>query len=342
MSHKSTSRRRFVQGATGAALAPFFIRTASADEGRKLSMGTVAPAVSVWADIFNRYKKTVKKTSSEQLKIKAFWGGSRGGELEMAQAVHAGRMDIFAGSMAALASVVPELEAYELPFLFSNAKEAKKALLGTKKQLAGLLEKRGLVLLLLAENGFRSMGFGPNGSAADPVDGLKGMKMRSMEAQCYVDMWKALGASPQPIPVTETLQALQTGVVDGYDNTSVFAFAAAWNVATSKFVYTEHAYQPGIVVMSKKVWNKLSKEEQQAMDPFRDEIAKVEDRGFRLVWAMGPQLRANWTQAGSKVEDLDPEARKKLAKKTQKVHGKFKSRTTKDGRALLQAVEKLI
>jgi TRAP-type transport system periplasmic protein len=336
----STTRRNFVLGATGAAVAPFFIgRAKAAAPEHVLDLVTVAPADSVWEQILRKYKGVLKTRTEGRVAIKQFLGGAKGSELETVGQVLAGRTAIFAGSMGALASAVPEVEAFELPYLFASAKKARDVLIKLKSDMDGILMDRGFKLLMVSENGFRSMGFGPGGADADPVKGLKNVKMRAMETQCHIDTYKALGASPVPIPITETLQALQTGLVDGYCNSPVFTFAAALHVGTVRWVYTNHIYQPGAVVMSRKVWDKLPADIQKVLDYADEGNAKLEHRGFQMIWAMDPVLKENMVQSGIKVEEIDAAGRKTLAQKTAKVHDQFGARTTKAGKELLKKIK---
>ena len=61
----------------------------------------------------------------------------------------------------------------------------------------------------------------------NPSD-LKGLKIRSQESQIHIEMWKAFGASPVPISIPEVMSALQTGLVDGFDNSTLFTSATGW------------------------------------------------------------------------------------------------------------------
>jgi TRAP-type C4-dicarboxylate transport system substrate-binding protein len=93
-------------------------------------------------------------------------------------------------------------------------------------------------------------------------------------------MYRAFGASPTPIAVTEVLTSMQTGVVDGWDNTPLFAFAAQWTSATKNMSLTNHIYQPAAIVFNKSWFDTLSPERQaillkarqSLMQEMRDEI----------------------------------------------------------------------
>ncbi|MBW2224981.1 MAG: TRAP transporter substrate-binding protein DctP, partial [Deltaproteobacteria bacterium] len=93
------------------------------------------------------------------------------------------------------------------------------------KQVRAILKKQKLVFALWGENGFRSY------FSRRPIrspDDMKGIRYRSQEALAHVAAYKALGASPVTIDVANTMTSLQTGVVDGFDNTPLFAMATTW------------------------------------------------------------------------------------------------------------------
>lgn len=340
MSNSRTSRRRFVKGAaTSAAIAPFFIgRPAKAGEPEfTVKLASVAPNGTGWANTAKKFKRYVKEKTDGRIKVKTYLGGALGGEIETAEATKRGSIQAWAGSMGALASAVPEMECFELPYMFDSSNQARKTLDAVRQQTHDLLMDRGYKLVFFSQNGFRSIG---SNKPIESVNDLKGLKMRSQQTKVHLDTWRAFGSSPVPMSVTEVLSSLQTGVVDGYDNTEVFAFAAALYIATTHWTVTRHIYQPAAAVYSRKFWDSLPKELQDALNADSDEILKIEKRSFRSIEAMGPQLIQNFRDAGISVNELDAATRNKFKGATSGVKGKFKSRTTKAGKQLLKAIEK--
>src|SRR5690606_30465507 len=118
---------------------------------------------------------------------------------------------------------------------------------------------KDFVMVTWAENGWRSIGHKSKFLKA-PAD-LKGVKIRSQESKVHLAFWKKLKASPQAIAVPEVLPALQTGVVEAFDNTPLFTLAADWQTAIKFYSVTEHIYQAAAVIYSKRFWDKLSEED---------------------------------------------------------------------------------
>ena len=135
-----------------------------------------------------------------------------------------------------------------------------------------------------SENGYRS--FGTNyGFVKSPAD-LKGHKMRSQESAVHLEMYRAFGASPVPIPVTEVLTSMQTGVIDGYDNTPLFALAAQWTEVTKFFTLTDHIYQPAAIVFNKAWFDTLSATDQKVVLSARTGVALRMRKEIRVLSGM--------------------------------------------------------
>lgn len=348
---KSPSRRRFVQGA---AIAPFFIgRSASGAEPEfTMKIGTAAPAETPWANQMNGLKKLLGAGSGGRMKVKPYLGAALGDEQFVVGEVKRGAIQCYGGSVSALASAVPEVACIELPYLFKSERKADKVLdEAIWGDLQKLLYDRGFVLWFFSENGFRSIGSTfPIHSMKD----LKGKKMRSQESDEHLDTWKSFGASPVPIAVTEVLPALQTGVVDGFDNTPLFAFAASWYQGIKYFTLTEHIYQPGIVVLSRKWYDDLPTEIKDLFTgklpaPAGAKSADADSDGFitqaelskagrRGVRAIKGDLINNFTTSGITVTEL-PEAEKAVFSASAIVaHASFAARASADGKSLLKKI----
>jgi TRAP-type C4-dicarboxylate transport system substrate-binding protein len=139
-----------------------------------------------------------------------------------------------------------------------------------------------------------------------PAD-LKGRKMRSQESLVHIETYRALGALPQPIAATEVLPALQTGVVDGFDNTPIYTFAASWHLAIKHFTLSEHCYQPGAVLISKKEYDKLPADLQKVLTA---DLGTITSKGRTAMRDIAPMLVDNFTNA--KIPVYRPSAAKPL------------------------------
>jgi len=319
-------------------LAPVGARAQAEKPEFVLKMASIAPDGTPWSDHLDQWKKRVKKESGGRIKLKTYWGGVLGDENVTVQETHRGAVHFFAGSVAAISSGVPELSVLELPYLFRNLAEVDHVLDEViYEDVKALLWERGYVLVFWHENGWRSMAT-RFGAIHGPED-IKGKKMRSQEADTHLQMYRAYGASPVPIAATEVLSSLQTGVVDGFDNTPLFAFASSWYQGVSHYSVTRHIYQPGIMVMSRKAFEKLPKDLQDVI--LKDGMAEGQ-KGRKMVRALSPLLLKNFEAAGIELYTPNKEELLSLAKASEPVHAWFKKKKGKKAAALLGKIEKAL
>ena len=331
------SRRNVIKtGAATAAVSTFFINgLAKADDPEfTLKLATAAPKGTPWHRHLKKYNKRVAEATNGRVKIKAYWGSALGDEASTAAATAKGtRIQAYGGTAGGLAKLVPELQGLEAPFLFPSLKAADKALDANYGLISDLLASRGFKLLFYSENGRRSIGL--NKFVKSPGD-LKGIKVRSQPTYIHIETWKALGASPVPLAVTEVRSNLQTGLVKGFANTPLYTFAGSWYQDISHFTLTKHSYQPGLVIVSKKVWDSMPSDVQKAM---LGEPEKEAAYGRKKVRAIEPQLVANFTNAGIQVHKPSSGEIGSLKKATSGVIGKYEKKFGSKGKKLISAIK---
>jgi tripartite ATP-independent transporter DctP family solute receptor len=301
-------------------------------------LATVAPEGTPWAEQLQEFKKRIEKDSAGKMKIKAFLGGNLGDENVTASETKRGAIQLWAGSTGALASIVPEMGMFELPYLFRDTAEADFVLDEVvQEDMKKLLGSRGFTLVFWAENGWRNYGT-KFGAVKTPAD-LKGKKMRSQESDVHIRAYQSVGAVPVPIAVTEVLSSLQTGVVDGFDNTPLFSFAASWHQGIKHYSLTEHIYQPAAIVANKAWFDGLPADLKKALlgDPKAEAV-----KGRKGVRQLAPLLLENFKAAGIEVHPLSAEQKVEFAKLMESVHGTFIKGKGKGAAAMFDKTRKAL
>lgn len=316
--------------ALSAVVCSLLLLSAAAQAQVVAKVGSVAPEGTPWAEWLDGVKARLEKDTGGKLKLKVFLGGKLGGEKEMVEETKSGNLHVFGGSTGAVATYVPELNVLELPFIFSSDEEADFVLDKIRGQVSKLMEAKGFVMVMWAENGWH--GYGVKGKCIEKLEDMKGLKMRSQESYVHIETYKAFGASPVEMAVPEVLGALQTGTVDGYSNTPLFSFATSWHNGITHYSYTKHIYQPGIMVVSKKWFDAQPEELKKALMVRSDERS-----GVAGVRALSEPLLDNFTAAGKKVCKLSPDAAKAFAAKARPVWDVFAKKTA-GNKAILDAV----
>jgi len=301
-----------------------------------MKIATVAPEGTPWERQLRQFKDYVEKRTNGRVQVKMFMGGSLGGEKALVRRTGQGSIQVFGGSTAALASVVPELNVVEAPFLFETYQQADTALDrdAVLSQVKALCEQRGFKFGFWAENGFRSW-FTKERPIRTPAD-LEGLRMRSQEALVHLETYRAFGASPVPIDVTNVLTSLQTGVVDGFDNTPLFSFATSWYQAARHMFVGQHSYQPGIIVYSKTWFDGLPADIQQVLTsvPAADITA-----GREGVRRMDPILIRNLERHGIDVHTPSAAEIAPFKNKVKGIPARIAAKAGRGGQALLRAIQ---
>lgn len=163
------------------------------------------------------FASLVNSRSGGRLVVKVYGAGSLGAEREYVEGIKAGTVEAGIAS-GVIANFFPTAAVTDIPFLFPTSQVAWDVMDGPfgDKLRDLFLKQTGMRALAFAEVGFRHFtnNVRPIKSPAD----LKGLKIRVQETPVYVNMLKAVGASPTPVAWTETYTSLQTGVVDGQEN----------------------------------------------------------------------------------------------------------------------------
>ena len=301
-----------------------------------MEVGTVAPSGSPWAAQLKRFKKEVQEATEGRLKVKLRLG--RGNERSLSRRVQMGSMQAFAGSVGGMSSIVREVNVIEAPYVFPTFAAADKALDTPEvtDRVKDVLVKRGLVFGIWSENGYRS--YFSKQKIRKPDD-MHGIRFRSQESLVHVETYEAFGATPVPIDNGNTLMSVQTGVVDGFDNTPLFAMAGSWYQGLKEghrnIFLSRHCYQPALLVYSNKWFDTLPKDLQKIITNLdhditvwgRDQVRKVE-----------PVLLKNLARYGYDIHDPSPEELAAFKEKQKGVPDRVAKEIGADGVALLKAI----
>src|SRR5688572_15707108 len=250
-----------------AALAMVLVMSASAAyaQTKELVMGNVNPPKHGTSQAAQQFIDKVAEISAGKVKIVHHHSGALGGEREVAQNIQLGTVDFGPITTAPLSTLVPEMSAFQLPYIFRDYQHVYTALDGSdfiRKFYDGVMDRKGFKLLGFFAAGYRGIyGHYPINSIAD----VKGKKIRVQEDKILVATFKALGMISTPIAFPEVATALQTKVIDfaeGGINTYYHnkLYDILKNVADVR-----HTHQAVALIMSKASWEKTDAAGQKAI-----------------------------------------------------------------------------
>src|SRR5512144_1363766 len=219
-----------------------------------------------------KFAELVAQKSGGKMQVKLFPGGVLGGDVQVLSAVQGGTIDMTSMNSGILQGQVKEFAIVDFPFLFNDAKEADAVLDGpVGKALADKLPEKGLVHLAYYDLGFRNVTNSKR--LIKTADDLAGLKIRVIQSPIYIDTFNALGANAVPMPFPEVYTALEQKTIDGQENPFTVILANKLNEVQKYLAVTRHIYNPQSVLLSKKTWDKMSKQEQDILMAAAQEAA---------------------------------------------------------------------
>jgi len=272
------------------------------------------------------FKKLVEERSKGDIKVEVYPNASLYDDRAALEALSMNAIQMAAPSFSKFTTFVPQLELFDLPFLFNDVDHLHKVLNGEVGQkLLGMVEKRGMVGLSYWDNGFKQMS--ANKPLIKPEDAA-GLKFRIMSSKVLEAQFKALGANPQVLPFSEVYSALQQKVVDACENPLSNFYTQKFFEVQSDLTTTDHGYLGYMVVTSKIFWKKLSDEQRQIItQAMKDATEFANQQAVELDKKYLADIQAS---GKTKVHTLTAEQRKAWKDKLLPIYPQFYDAIGKD------------
>jgi len=248
----------------------------------------------IWHKTSLKFNEELQARSGGRMKVDIFPAGQLGTEKDMVTQIQSGALDFGIITNAYMSSSWEAFNAWFMPFVFDTIDEAAEARKSDEaRNILNTISNDGLVGLDYIFAGNRHILM--KSTTVSTPDDVKGKKMRITGSPSINDFWTSLGAGPTPMPLPEVFQALQTGVIDGIDiDLDALMTEKLYEVAKN-FTVTNHMVWPGVVVMSKAVYDSMPDEDRQivlealaaAVEWGNQESAKLEIENLEALKAQG-------------------------------------------------------
>lgn len=304
-------KRILIAAATGIAL---LSTSVSAQQVLRLSHNAAPGNPKAEASL--KLAELVARKTDGRLKVDVGGSAQYGDDAESLTNLRLGTLALTANSQGTTSGIVPEFGLLGLPFLFRDLPHAYSVIDGPVGQkLAELASAKGMVLLAFWDNGIRDVS--NNTRPIEKPEDLAGIKLRTPPDQMTLDIFSALGANPGPLAFSELYIALQQGVFDGQENPLMNIYSSKLFEVQKYISRTGHKYEATPVLASKMVFDRLSKEDQQALREAAIEAGKL---NRELSLASDAALRTKMEAAGVKFNDVD---KAPFVARTQAVYDKW-------------------
>ena len=259
-----------------------------------------------------RFKELAEERTKGRVKVEVFPNSQLYKDKEEMEALQLGSVQMLAPSLAKFAPLgVKEFEVFDLPFIFKDTPSFRAATEGPiGKALLAKLDSKGITGLAYWDNGFDIM------SANRPLHNVadfKGLKMRIQSSKVLDANMRSLGAIPQVMAFSELYQALQTGVVDGTENTPSNVYTQKIHEVQKHVTISHHGHIAYAVVVNKKFWDGLPPDIRTTLEgAMRDAttyanaiadtenqqaIEKIKASGKSTVYTLTPAEAGEWKKA---------------------------------------------
>ena len=217
-----------------------------------------------------KFKELAEKYTNGKVKVEVYPNSSLYKDKEEIEALQLGSVQMLAPSTAKFAPLgAKEFEALDLPNLFASEEAYTKAMKGeVGKWLFKKLEPKGISGLAFWDNGFHMVS--SNRPLLNPSD-FQGLKIRISGSKIADRYFRDVGAIPQILAFSEVYQALQTGVVDGCENTASNYLTQKFHEVQKHITVSYHAHLQYAVIVNTKFWTGLPADIRTQLDKAMDE-----------------------------------------------------------------------
>jgi C4-dicarboxylate-binding protein DctP len=267
---------------------------AAADQPIVIKFSHVVASDTPKGKAADKFKELAEKYTNGKVKVEVYPNSTLYKDKEELEALQLGAVQMLAPSNSKFGPIgIKEFEVFDLPYILPDLASLRKVTdgpLGAK--LLKLLEPKGMTGLAYWDNGFKQMS--ANKKLIAPED-YKGLKFRIQSSKVLEAQFRALGAIPQVMAFSDVYQALQTGVVDGQENTWSNIYTQKMHEVQKYMTVTNHGYIGYVVVVNKKFWDglppdirdELSKAMKEATDYGNSQSAKENDDGLEQIKKAG-------------------------------------------------------
>ena len=274
---------------------------ASAQQPIVIKFSHVVAADTPKGKAAEKFKQLAEQRTYGRVKVEVFPNSQLFKDGEEMEALQLGSVQMLAPSLSKFGPLgLPAFELFDLPYIFPNREILHRVTEGEiGAKLFQSLEAKGIVGLAYWDNGFKVMS--ANKPLHMPAD-YKGLKMRIKSSKVLDAQMRALGVQPQVMAFSEVYQALQTGVVDGTEN-SLPNFYTQKFYEVQKFVpLTYHGYDGYAVIVNKKFWDGIPSdlrltlmkamrdatdfENQLSLQENNEDVAKIKATGTVQVYEL--------------------------------------------------------
>ena len=274
-----------------------------------------------------KFKEVAEKLLPGKVQVQVFPNSQLFGDAKELEALLLGDVQFIAPSLSKFDRYTKKIQVFDLPFLFDDIAAVDRFQQSPAgKGLLDSMKNRGLQGLAYWHNGMKEMS--TNKDKLTRPDDVKGLKFRIQPSDVLEAQFRALGANPQKMAFAEVYQALQTGVVDGQENTWSNIYSQKFHEVQKTIAVTNHGVIDYMVVTNAKWWDGLPADVRKGLQQAMDEATAYSNK---LANEINERDRKRIEEAGkAKIQPLSKDDVAAWRKAMEPVWKKFEGDIGKD------------
>jgi len=270
------------------------------------------------------FSKRVNELSNGEIEVRIYPNAQLYNDRAVIKALRYNSVQMAAPSFSKFTSIVPQLQIFDLPFLFRDEEHLHTILDGeVGEHLKSLVEQKGIKALSFWDSGFKQLS-SSKGALIEPKD-ANGLQFRIMSSKVIEAQFEVLGASVQILPFSEVYSALQQGVVDAAENPLSNFYTKKFYEAQSNLTISNHGYLGSLVVMSRRFYEKLPLKFKKIVIRALDETTVMQRKLVKKMDEDYLQKLQDYSKKSSKlkIHHLSHEQREKWREKMSEIYTEF-------------------
>jgi TRAP-type C4-dicarboxylate transport system substrate-binding protein len=297
------------------------VTEAAASKKIVIKIATLAPSGSPYHEIMKEMAAGWREESDDRVALKIYPGGVAGGEVDILRKIRIGQLHAGALSISGLSRALPEISVLSTPMIYKTEEDLLQVQNALAPKIEERMERKGFVVLSWAIAGWVRF-FVP-----DPEPSMAGLKKARMHVFAgddqLLELWKTMGINAIPLPGTDVLPGLQSGMVNAFFTTPVMAYASQWFAFTPYMIEMPWAPMIGAIIVSKRAWKKVP-------EPLRPKLKAVAEEKSRLLGAemlrLESQAISEMQKRGLTLVKPDCQQIKQWQSLTKTAYPKFKNK----------------
>lgn len=226
-----------------------------------IKFATLAPDGSTWMNVMDDFSKSLSLKTNGEIKFKIYAGGIQGDEKDVLRKIRIGQLHSGGFTGVGLGTVLPEVRVLDTPFLFKNIDEVDFIAEQFFERFANGFEEKGFILLGWAEVGWVYI---YSNIPIKKEEDMAGVKMWMWEGDPISRAtFAAFDVNPIPLSITDVMTSLQTNLIGGVYTSPLGCVVLQWFTKVNYVLDLPLANSNGAVLLSKKVFSKLTAQQQQ-------------------------------------------------------------------------------